>query len=86
MARNVVELHRLGIPVLLASQLPFTMAGSVVMAREFYRYLLEGDDVRRALHDLIACCEFATLISQHAQTIAAIGSLTRPVGSKRTKI
>jgi len=44
------ELHRLGVPVVLASQLPLTMAGSVVMAREFYRYLLEGDDVRRALH------------------------------------
>jgi len=44
------ELHRLGVPVVIASQLPLTMAGSVVMAREFYRYLLEGDDVRRALH------------------------------------
>jgi hypothetical protein len=44
------ELHRLGVPVVLASQLPLTMAGSVVMAREFYRYLLEGDDVRRAVH------------------------------------
>jgi hypothetical protein len=44
------ELHRLGVPVVVASQLPLTMAGSVVMAREFYRYLLEGGDVRRALH------------------------------------
>ena len=44
------ELHRLGVPVVVASQLPLTMAGSVVMARVFYRYLLEGDDVRRALH------------------------------------
>ena len=44
------ELHRLGVPVVVASQLPLTMAGSVTMAREFYRCLLEGEDVRRALH------------------------------------
>jgi CHAT domain len=44
------ELHRVGVPVVVASQLPLTMAGSVVLARVFYRYLLEGEDVRRALH------------------------------------
>jgi hypothetical protein len=44
------ELHRLGVPVVIASQLPLTIAGSIVLAREFYRYLLKGDDVRYALH------------------------------------
>jgi hypothetical protein len=44
------ELHRLGVPVVVASQFPLTMAGSVTMAREFYRCLFEGEDVRRALH------------------------------------
>jgi CHAT domain-containing protein len=44
------ELHRLGVPVVVASQFPLTFPGSVVMAGEFYRYLLEGEDVRGALH------------------------------------
>ena len=44
------ELHRLGIAVVLASQFPLTKPGSVVMAAEFYRRLLRGDDVRHALH------------------------------------
>jgi CHAT domain len=44
------ELHRLGVAVVLASQFPLTKPGSVVMAGEFYRRLLQGDDVRHALH------------------------------------
>jgi len=44
------ELHRLGVAVVLASQFPLTKPGSVVMAGEFYRRLMQGDDVRHALH------------------------------------
>ena len=45
------ELHRRGIPVVVASQLPLTMPGSVLLARHFYEPLLRGDDVRNALHE-----------------------------------
>ena len=44
------ELHRCGVPVVIASQLPLTKAGSVVVTRMFYQQLLQGDDVRHALH------------------------------------
>ena len=44
------ELHKAGVPVVLASQLPLTQAGSVVMTRTCYRLLLVGDDARWALH------------------------------------
>ena len=44
------ELHGAGVQVVLASQLPLTQAGSVIMTRSFYRPLLCGDDVRLALH------------------------------------
>jgi CHAT domain len=45
----VQELHRLGVPVVVGSQLPLTKAGSVTLARKFYEHLLRGDDVRLAL-------------------------------------
>jgi hypothetical protein len=49
--RSVVqELHRCGVPVVIGSQLPLTKSGSVVLARAFYERLLQGDDVRVALH------------------------------------
>ncbi len=40
-----------GVPVVVASQLPLTMAGSVVLTESFYRPLLSGQDVRAALHE-----------------------------------
>jgi hypothetical protein len=43
-------LHHDGVPVVVASQLPLTMAGSVVLTREFYTPVLQGGDVREALH------------------------------------
>jgi hypothetical protein len=43
------DLHRRGVPVVVASQLPLTHPGSVVLARAFYTPLLCGADVRRAL-------------------------------------
>ncbi|HEX9725472.1 MAG TPA: CHAT domain-containing protein, partial [Vicinamibacteria bacterium] len=45
------ELHLRGVPVVLASQLPLTMAGSVILTETFYRSLLSGHDVRAALHE-----------------------------------
>lgn len=43
-------LHREGVPVVVASQLPLTFSGSVAMTREIYGALLSGDDVRLALY------------------------------------
>lgn len=44
------ELHRQGVPVVLASQLPLTFTGSAIMLREFYGAWVEGCDAREALH------------------------------------
>lgn len=46
------ELHRLGIPVVVASQLPLTTHGSVLLTKHFYEPLLRGEDVRNALDDV----------------------------------
>lgn len=46
----VETLHRNGIPVVVASQFPLTIPGSVTLAREFYSRLLSGTDVRVAIH------------------------------------
>lgn len=45
------NLHVSGFPIVVASQLPLTKAGSTVMVGTFYRALLAGKDVRLALHD-----------------------------------
>jgi hypothetical protein len=44
------QLHVSGIAVVLASQLPLTVAGSTVLASTLYRSLLAGEDVRIATH------------------------------------
>lgn len=44
------ELHMSGLPVVVASQLPLTKRGSNILVRHFYQDLLEGLDVRTALH------------------------------------
>jgi CHAT domain len=43
-------LHGAGVPVVVASQFPLTVDGSTVFARTFYGRLLEGVDVREAVH------------------------------------
>ena len=43
-------LHELGFPVVVASQFPLTVPGSNLMVETFYKALLEGQDVRIALH------------------------------------
>jgi hypothetical protein len=45
------ELHGVGVPIVLASQLPLTEPGSVTMTRTFYAPLLCGEDARWALHE-----------------------------------
>jgi hypothetical protein len=45
------DLHVSGFPVVVASQLPFTVAGSRLMVEHFYGALLAGRDVRTALHE-----------------------------------
>lgn len=44
------ELHVSGIPVVIASQLPLTLEGSIILVRCFYSEILGGRDVRAALH------------------------------------
>jgi hypothetical protein len=46
----VQDLHRAGIPVVVGSQLPLTQRGSVTLTQAFYHSLLQGADVRAALH------------------------------------
>jgi hypothetical protein len=45
-------LHEAGIPLVLASQFPLSIGGSVVMAEVFYKGLLEGHDPRLLLNKL----------------------------------
>jgi hypothetical protein len=44
------SLHVAGFPIVVASQLPLTKAGSGVLVEKFYGALLAGRDVRLALH------------------------------------
>ncbi len=44
------ELHVSGLPVVVASQLPLTVAGSTILVRHFYADLFTGLDLRTALH------------------------------------
>ena len=46
------DLHAFGIPWVVASQFPLTMAGSVTMSEILYERLLKGDDPRWILHEL----------------------------------
>jgi hypothetical protein len=43
------ELHQAGVPLVVASQLPLTFAGSAVFTEEFYRKILRGEDPREAV-------------------------------------
>lgn len=43
-------LHQSGFPIVVASQLPLTVAGSTRMLETFYTAQLRGEDVRLALH------------------------------------
>jgi hypothetical protein len=46
------ELHASGIPLVIASQFPLSIEGSVHMATTLYRALLRGDDPRLVLDDV----------------------------------
>jgi hypothetical protein len=45
-------LHEAGIPLVIGSQFPLSVRGSVVMARLLYQRLLQGHDPRSVVHDL----------------------------------
>ncbi len=45
------ELHQAGVPIVIASQLPLTFPGSVVMTSAFYEGWMRGQDVRQVLHN-----------------------------------
>ena len=44
--------HTSGVPIVLGSQFPLTVAGSVLVVEYFYQSLFAGDDVRDALHQV----------------------------------
>jgi hypothetical protein len=44
------ELHRMGVPWVIASQFPLTVVGSIVLVEDLYGELLQGTDPRIALH------------------------------------
>ena len=46
------DLHAFGIPWVIASQLPLTVAGSIILTEIWYSRILLGDDPRRVLHQL----------------------------------
>ena len=46
----VQDLHRAGVPVVIGSQFPLTQPGSATLTAAFYDCLLQGADVRAALH------------------------------------
>lgn len=46
------QLHEAGVPLVLASQFPLSVRGSVVMAEAVYTRLLRGEDPRVLVHDL----------------------------------
>lgn len=49
--KNIVQVtHRAGVPVVIGSQLPLTFPGSVCIADQFYKAILNGEDVRNAVH------------------------------------
>lgn len=43
------ELHRAGVPIVVASQLPLTFPGSKIMTEALYQQWMEGEDIRKAL-------------------------------------
>lgn len=69
------ELHCNGVPVVLASQLPLTFAGSTELTRSLYPGMLEGEDIRETLfrvrfqlsdkvkdsHDWLSLCTYVRL-------------------------
>ena len=44
------QLHRMGVPWVIASQFPLTVQGSVLLVEDLYNELLQGTDPRIALH------------------------------------
>jgi hypothetical protein len=51
--RNIVQVtHEIGVPIVLGSQLPLTFEGSVQIATDFYNGIFNGDDVRKAIHEV----------------------------------
>lgn len=44
------QLHRMGVPWVVASQFPLTVVGSVMLVEDLYDELLQGTDPRIALH------------------------------------
>jgi hypothetical protein len=73
------ELHVSGFPVVLASQLPLTVAGSIILVENFYRELLAGADVRSALHRA-RCALFDNKSSTGHDWASVVGYVRLPEG------
>ena len=79
------DLHAFGIPWVVASQFPLTMAGSVTLTEVLYQRLLRGDDPRgiqheirhrlntgsRTDHDWASLVVYATIPSDFAEAVEA---------------
>ena len=58
------ELHESGVPWVIASQFPLTMAGSVLLTEQLYAGLLRGEDPRVVLHHVRQCLR-AEFVNTH---------------------
>lgn len=58
-------IHQAGVPVVIASQYPLTIPGSVIVVRSFYSALFAGEDVRDALYRTRCALYSATETTLH---------------------
>jgi hypothetical protein len=73
------DLHVSGFPVVVASQLPFTVPGSTLMVERFYSALLDGHDARTALHEARLAL-YASRNSTGHDWVSLVGYVRLPEG------
>ncbi|MCG8458254.1 MAG: CHAT domain-containing protein [Holophagales bacterium] len=76
------ELHQAGIPLVVASQFPLSVEGSVELVRRFYGDLLWGSDPRRALFDLRRSLRLGRPRSHDWASLVAYASLPEDLGPR----
>jgi len=63
--KNIVQAtHRAGVPVVIGSQLPLTFQGSICIVDRFYEAILNGEDIRNAVHET-RCALFSDKTTGH---------------------
>jgi len=60
----VQQTHKMGVPVVIGSQLPLSFEGSISITRDFYGAILDGRDIREALFET-RCNLYSKLRSTH---------------------